>query len=97
MSGLEYRQITDAELASALAGLPGWVVSDGALTKLFEFSSYKDGIVFGAAVGWEADKLNHHPDIHVGYGKVRVSTSTHDTGGLTPYDLELARRVEKLA
>jgi 4a-hydroxytetrahydrobiopterin dehydratase len=93
---LAYRKLTDAELAAGLSALPAWSVEDGMLTRLFTFATYKDGLTFATAVGWEADRLNHHPDLLVGYGKVRVSTVTHDAGGLTPYDLELARRVDAL-
>lgn len=66
------------------------------LNRTFTFGSYKEGVVFAAAVAWEADRLNHHPDLTIGYGKVRVATVTHDADGLTPYDIELARRVERL-
>ena len=93
---LAYRKLTDAELAAGLAALPDWSVEDGMLSRLFTFETYKDGLAFAVAVGWESDRLNHHPDLHIGYGKVRVSTVTHDAGGLTPFDLELARRVDSL-
>jgi 4a-hydroxytetrahydrobiopterin dehydratase len=54
--------------------------------------------VFACAIGHLAEALNHHPDLLVGYGKVRVVLVTHDAGGgLTEYDFELARRIEKLA
>jgi len=96
MSQLEYRKLGDAELAIALAAHPEWTIDDGMLTRLFEFKTYKDGLVFATAVGWLADSLNHHPDLMIGYGKVRVSTTTHDSGGTTSYDFELARRIDLL-
>lgn len=94
---LEYRKLSDAELATSLMQLPEWSIENGMLTRLFPFDSYKAGLVFAVAVGHEADRLNHHPDILIGYEKVRISTSTHDTGGLTPYDIELATRIDRLA
>lgn len=93
---LSYTKLTDTEMASGLTKLPEWTVEDGMVTRLFEFKSYKEGLVFATAVGWEADKLNHHPDILIGYQKVRVSTSTHDANGITSYDLELATRINRL-
>lgn len=93
---LRYTKLTDAELTAAVADRRDWSVSDGMLTRLFEFKTYKEGLVFAGAVGWVADKLNHHPDILIGYGKVTVSTVTHDAGGLTSYDFELARRIDAL-
>lgn len=94
---LEYRKLSEAELATNLVQLPEWSVEGGMLTRLFTFDTYKAGLVFAVAVGYEADRLNHHPDIMIGYQNVRISTSTHDTGGLTSYDLELAARIDRLA
>ncbi|MCW5939467.1 MAG: 4a-hydroxytetrahydrobiopterin dehydratase [Fimbriimonadaceae bacterium] len=93
---LTYRKLTEVEAAGALSEIPEWSLEHGMLTRLCEFPTYKDGLVFAMAVGYVADKLNHHPDLHVGYGKVRVATVTHDAGGLTAYDFELARRVDGL-
>ena len=66
------------------------------ISKTFSFKTYKDGLVFASAVGFVADKLNHHPDMAVGYAKVSISVNTHDVGGLSPYDFELARRIDCL-
>jgi 4a-hydroxytetrahydrobiopterin dehydratase len=93
---LSYRKLTEVEVAAALADVPHWGLEQGMLTRLFEFPTYKDGLVFGMAVGHLSDRLNHHPDLQIGYGKVRVATVTHDAGGLTAYDFELARRVDGL-
>ena len=96
MPHLEYKKLDEKELATGLAGLSKWKVDDGMLTRQFEFKSYKDGLVFATSVGWQADSLNHHPDMLIEYCKVKVSTITHDSGGLTSYDLELARRIDGL-
>ena len=96
MFPLEYRILTDDELKKALETLPGWSVEDGQLVKRFEFKTYKDGLVFAVAVGYLADKLNHHPDLAIGYAKAKVSLSTHDVNGLSPYDVELATQIKAL-
>lgn len=96
MSDLAYVKLADNDIATRLQSLEGWTVEDGKLTKTFSFKTYKDGIVFGSAVGFVADKLNHHPDLTIGYAKVTVSVNTHDVGGLSPYDFELARRIDSL-
>ena len=93
---LAYRKLDDSEATDALATVPGWSIDNGKLTRNFNFESYKDGVVFATAVGHVADKLNHHPDMHIGYGKVSVSVNTHDVGGLSPYDFELAKRINNL-
>ena len=96
MSNLSYDKLTPESVAEHLSRLSGWQVEDGALTKLYSFSSYAAGVMFGAAVGRLADALNHHPDLLIGYQKVRVSLVTHDAGGgLTAYDFELARRIDE--
>lgn len=97
MSELSYERLSSDEVESRVAQLDGWSVVDGMLTKEFTFDTYASGVVFASAVGHTADRLNHHPDMHVGYGKVRVSVLTHDAGGLTSYDFELAGRVEAIA
>jgi 4a-hydroxytetrahydrobiopterin dehydratase len=94
---LAYRKLTPEELESCLATLPGWSVENGQITKQFEFKSYASGLAFACAAGFVADKLDHHPDLYIGYLKVRVSMNTHDVGGLSPYDLELARNIEAIA
>lgn len=93
---LSYDKLTADQIASESTSVPGWTV-DGALTRQFDFVSYKDGLVFAMAVGHIADKLNHHPDLLIGYQKVTVSMVTHDAGGgLTAFDFELARRIDRL-
>jgi 4a-hydroxytetrahydrobiopterin dehydratase len=97
MTKLSYDKLSDAAVKEALSGLPGWTLEGGMVTKEFAFDSYSSGLVFAVACGHMADRLNHHPDLFVGYKKVRVSFVTHDAGGLTAYDMEAARRVQALA
>ncbi len=96
MSTLVYRKLDDAEAAARLSEVPGWAISDGKLRREFAFDTYKDGAVFALAVAHVADRLNHHPDLEIGYGKVRITVNTHDVGGISPYDFELARRIDAL-
>ena len=93
MLDLAYRKVTDEETQSELKTVPGWEIKDGLLQRSYEFKTYKDGVVFAAAVGFIADKLDHHPDITLGYAKVKVAVNTHSVGGISPYDFELARRI----
>lgn len=93
---LAYVKLDDVEVRDALRDLSGWVVDHGKLAKSFEFAAYQEGVLFAAAVGVVADHLNHHPDIHIGYRKATISVNTHDVGGISPYDFELARRIEAL-
>ena len=93
---MERRKLSDVEIAERLTANQGWSVEEGKVTKTFEFKSYASGVVFAAAVGNEADKMDHHPDLTIGYQKVRVAVNTHDVDGISPLDFELARRVDLL-
>lgn len=93
---LEYRKLSESEAQEALGSLHGWSIEDGKLTRTYTFDRYKGGVEFAVGVGSAADVLDHHPDILIGYKKVTVSVNTHDVGGLSPYDFELARRVDAL-
>ena len=81
----------------AFAGPAGWRCDGGALSKDIPFSAYRDGVAFAVAVAMLADQRDHHPDLGLGYGKVSVRWSTHDAGGITGLDLELARATDELA
>jgi 4a-hydroxytetrahydrobiopterin dehydratase len=93
---LEYIKLNENQIRDGLHSLLGWLVRDGQLTKTYRFETYHAGLVFAMAVGYIADKLNHHPDLQIGYGRVTVSMNTHDVEGLSPYDFELARRIDAL-
>lgn len=87
-------KLSDSEVASALASLPGWSVERGLLTKTFEFPSYARGVLFANACAAHAEKTDHHPDLLITWRKVRVSLSTHSEGGITEKDVESARAYE---
>lgn len=93
---LEYRKLSEEEAAEAVALLSEWHIVNGELSRTFGFASYLAGANFARAAADVAEALNHHPDILIKWGKVHVSVHTHDVGGLSPYDFELARRLESL-
>lgn len=93
---LEYRKLTEEEAAEEVAHLPEWQIVDSELSRTFGFENYLAGADFARSAASVAEQLNHHPDILITWGKVRVSVHTHDVGGLSPYDFELARRLNKL-
>lgn len=93
---LEYRKLSDTEIATGLGALNGWIESAGKIERTFGFENYLDGVAFASAVGFLAESLDHHPDIEIGWRKVRISMNTHAVEGLSPYDLELARRIDRL-
>jgi len=93
---LEYKNLTEDEIRDGLATLSGWSVMNGKLTKSFSFDSYLAGPAFASLVAEVAESLDHHPDILIGYRKVTVFVNTHAVNGISPYDFELAKRIEAL-
>jgi 4a-hydroxytetrahydrobiopterin dehydratase len=90
---LKYRLLTQSEVADLLVELPNWETDGEFLWRTFEFDHYKAGALFASTVAWLADKLDHHPDIHLGYQKVTVKMNTHAVQGLSPYDAALAKQI----
>ena len=90
-------KLSDLEIRRALGTLPGWTRKGDALHKTYSFARFADGIRFVQQVADVADQMNHHPDIDIRYTKIAFSLSTHDAGGITQRDLELAGAIEKAA
>jgi 4a-hydroxytetrahydrobiopterin dehydratase len=87
---------TDAEIATALAGLAGWGRIGDEIVKEFQLESFPAAIAFVVRVGFCAEQANHHPDIDVRWRTVRIALTTHDAGGLTEKDFALAREIEAI-
>lgn len=84
------------ELAVAFKKLPGWREENSQLTKTFVFGSFLAALSFVNAVGFLAEKQNHHPDVDIRFRKVRLSLSTHDAGNaITHRDTQLAAAIEQ--
>ncbi|HUF76714.1 MAG TPA: 4a-hydroxytetrahydrobiopterin dehydratase [Longimicrobiales bacterium] len=77
-----------------LSARKGWKRRANKLTKDFAFESFRDSIVFVNRVATLADDMNHHPDIDIRYSTVTVSVTTHDAGGITEKDLDLAEQID---
>lgn len=91
------KTLTKTEIDNALHDLKGWELEDNKLTKHFKFKNFRDAMAFLMRLSFEAEAVNHHPEIENVYNKVRLSLTTHDAGDkLTEKDVILARRIEKL-
>ncbi len=90
-------KLSDLEIRRALGTLPGWARKGEALSKTYSFARFADGIRFVQQVAQQADAMNHHPDIDVRYTKITFSLSSHDAGGITQRDLDLAKAIEQAA
>ncbi len=80
------------------AHLPAdWERDGDEIVRVYEFDSYLAGVGFAAGVGGLAEEAFHHPEIIVRYAEVEVRLTTHDAGGITTNDTELAERFDELA
>ena len=91
------RKLSDAEIARALEGLDGWSRDGDKLLREFRFADFVAAFSFMAGVALVAERMNHHPEWFNVYGTVRVHLATHDAGGITSKDLELARAMNAIA
>src|ERR1019366_4698583 len=82
------------QIAEKLMALPGWEYKQNAITKMFRFKEYLQGIAFVQKVADMAEAADHHPDILINYTRVTFSCSTHDAGGVSDRDFNLADNIE---
>jgi len=87
--------LTDQQAQSLLTSLPDWKIEDGELVRTFSFKDFRASLAFVNRVGELAESAGHHPDIDIRYNKVRLALVTHDAGGLTNNDFDLAAKVDK--
>ena len=85
-----------AEVAFHLTALPAWKVEAGELARTFLFKDFRAAVRFVNQVAELAEKAGHHPDIDIRYNRVRLGLATHDAGGLTAKDFDLAACIDKL-
>jgi 4a-hydroxytetrahydrobiopterin dehydratase len=83
-------------IAAALDGLDGWEAADDALHRTWAFEGYRGAVAFVMRVALEAERANHHPDLTLSWGEVTIRLTSHDAGGVTSRDLDLARIIEDL-
>lgn len=87
-----------AGIEAALQSLSGWTLEDGkAIAKSFRFKTFSEAFGFMARVALAAETAGHHPDWSNSYNRVEISLSTHDAGGVTQKDVDLARAIDALA
>ncbi|MGI8983340.1 MAG: 4a-hydroxytetrahydrobiopterin dehydratase [Acidimicrobiales bacterium] len=89
--------LSDTEVRTALAGLPGWELAGGEIIRQYRLDSFAGAIAFVVRLSYAAEAAGHHPDLDIRYDRVRVALSTHSEGGVTAKDLDLARVIDAFA
>jgi 4a-hydroxytetrahydrobiopterin dehydratase len=88
--------LSDTEMKSRMVSVPDWQIESGELVRTFLFKDFRQSLAFVNQVGELAEKAGHHPDIDIRYNKVRLALVTHDAGGITAKDFDLAVAADKL-
>jgi len=91
------RKLNDDEIVASAASTPNWSIVGDELQRDFEFPDFVSAMAFVNRVADRAESMNHHPDIDIRYNRVKFVLSTHDAGGLTANDFELARLINAIA
>ena len=88
------QKLTAAETRTALAAVPAWSLSDQAIVRTYAFKDFLAAMKFVNAVAGLAEQAGHHPDIDIRWNRVTLVLTTHDAGGLTEKDFDLARKCD---
>ena len=84
------------QIEAALADLNDWGFRDEAFVRTFRFADFVHAVDFVEALAEVAEEHRHHPDIDIRYNRVRLALVSHDAGGLTDSDFNLAAVIDKL-
>jgi 4a-hydroxytetrahydrobiopterin dehydratase len=87
-------KLSDEQIKNELKSLNGWTIQNGKLHKEFAFSDFVKAFSFMTKIALHAEKMNHHPEWFNVYNRITIDLMTHDAGGITSNDVELARFIE---
>jgi len=90
-------RLSQPDIEEELKNLPGWSVVNEKLHREFEFASFNQAFGFMTRAAMEIEKMNHHPEWFNVYNRITVELTTHDAGGITKNDINLARILNSLA
>ncbi len=90
-------KMTEAKISAALKKLPGWTVAKGKLHREYKFADFIHAFGFMATAALGIEKMNHHPEWCNVYNRITVDLSTHDAGGITQKDFDVAALLDAVA
>ena len=90
------KRLTEIEIQKALLSLEGWEFEKDGIIKKFVFANFKDALATMNRIGEVAEEMNHHPEWFNVYNKLNIRLSTHDKGGITQLDIDLAKAIEEI-
>lgn len=89
-------KLTPEEIESSRELVPAWEVRGESLHREFTFGDFREAFAFMTTIAVLAEEMDHHPNWSNVYNRVTIDLSTHDAGGLTELDFDLARRIDML-
>ena len=89
-------KLSEADVAERLGALNDWARQDDEIRKTFRLASFPAAVAFVTHVGFLAEAAGHHPDIDIRWRNVTLALTTHDAGGLTDKDLDLAAQIDEI-
>jgi len=90
-------KLSSDQISEELKNLPGWSIKDEKLHKDFQFEDFNEAFGFMTRAAMHIEKMNHHPEWFNVYNKLTVDLMTHDAGGITENDIQLAKILNSLA
>lgn len=90
-------KLTEEQIKKELVNLQGWSVVNGKLHKDFVFADFIEAFGFMSRAAIHIEKMNHHPEWFNVYNKIKIELVTHDAGGITQNDINLAKTLNSLA
>ena len=85
--------LSGQQLQDAVRELPEWALEDGKLVRYWKFPGFAQAIEFVDGIAQLAEREGHHPDIDIRYDRVKLALISHDAGGVTQRDAQMARRI----
>ena len=86
-------KLSEADITSRLPEVPGWELTDGKLQRTFTFDNFVQAFGFMTSVALLAESMDHHPDWSNVYHRVTIGLNTHDVGGISQLDFDLAKKI----
>jgi 4a-hydroxytetrahydrobiopterin dehydratase len=88
-------RLDEPGVAAALRATPGWQRTGDEIRRMYRFADFREALAFVNRVGALAEAAGHHPDVDIRYDTVTLALTTHDAGGLTTQDFDLARAIDR--
>ncbi|MGF1538262.1 MAG: 4a-hydroxytetrahydrobiopterin dehydratase [Elainellaceae cyanobacterium] len=89
-------RLSESEITARMMVLPNWTTDGQTLSQTRTFADFVEAIAFVNSLVEPSEALGHHPDITISYNRVMLELTTHDAGGLTALDFQLAEQISQL-